>query len=152
MIPDRCLLKIDRRFFPNETLTEVKQQIKSIIDRISIDDSTFKANLHVVKENCISYTNYKENLDKVMYPFYTDEKNPFVQSVYKTLKELNNETIFGTWYFNTDGGYPYSIYNIPTIGYGPGDEKFFATAFDQVNLENVFSASLGYANIFKNLN
>lgn len=151
-IPDRCILKIDRRFFPNESLAEVKQQIQTIIDKISIDDITFKASLNIVKENCVSYTNYKEKLDKIMYPFYTDEKNPLVQSVYKTLKEQNNETILGTWYFNTDGGYPSLIHNIPTIGYGPGDEKFFATAFDQVKLDNIFSATIGYANIFSNIN
>jgi putative selenium metabolism hydrolase len=152
MIPDRCFITIDRRFFPSETLTEVKQQIQSILDKISIDDNTFKANLYIVKQECVSYTNYKEKLDKVMYPFYTDEKNSFIQSVYKTLKEINSETTFGTWYFNTDGGYPSYVHKIPTIGYGPGEEKFFATAFDQVKIENIFSACLGYASIFNNLN
>lgn len=151
-IPDRCILRIDRRFFPNETLDEVKQQLKSIIDKVSMEDNTFKATLNIVQENCVSYTNYKQKLEKIMYPFYTNEKNVFIQSIYKALKEINKETTFGTWYFNTDGGYPSSILNITTIGYGPGEEKFFATAFDQIKIDNILSATLGYLKIFLELN
>jgi acetylornithine deacetylase/succinyl-diaminopimelate desuccinylase-like protein len=53
--------------------------------------------------------------------------------------------------FSTDGAYTAGIANIPTIGFGPGDEKLAHTADDQVRLDDVFDAARVYAALASNL-
>jgi putative selenium metabolism hydrolase len=150
-IPDKCILKIDRRFFPNEPVEEVKGQIQAIIDRLAGDDSTFKATLKLQTASFTSYKGYSEEIPKLMLPFLTSEDNPLVQRIYPELKKLQESINFGSWYFNTDGGYPSTILMIPTIGYSPGDERYYSTPFENVLVENLIIAAAGNATIYSAL-
>ncbi len=151
-IPDKCILKIDRRFFPNEALDEVKGQIQGIIDRLAGEDSTFKATLKLQTAKFTSYKGYSEEIPKLMLPFLTAEDHPFIQKIYVELKKLQENLNFGSWYFNTDGGYPSTVMMIPTIGYSPGDERYYSTPFENVPVENLIIAAAGNATIYSALN
>ncbi len=150
-IPDRCILKIDRRFFPSEPLDEVKGQIQAIIDRIAGDDHTFRATLKLVSSKYTSYKGYSEVLPKLMLPFLTDEDNYLIQKIYPFLKKLQENVNMGTWYFNTDGGYPSSVLKIPTIGYAPGEEKYYNTPYEKVSINNLVTCAAGNATIYSTL-
>jgi acetylornithine deacetylase len=41
--PDRCLLSIERRTIPGETITEIEAQIATILERVAADDPAFRA-------------------------------------------------------------------------------------------------------------
>jgi putative selenium metabolism hydrolase len=150
-IPDKCVLKIDRRFFPNEALDEVKGQIQGIIDRLDGDDSTFKATLKLQTAKYTSYKGYSEEIPKLMLPFLTSEENPLIQKIYPELKKLQDSVNFGSWYFNTDGGYPSTVLMIPTIGYSPGEERYYSTPFENVPVDNLITAAAGNATIYSAL-
>lgn len=51
------------------------------------------------------------------------------------------------WKFSTDGVYTAGAAGIPTIGFGPGEERHAHAVDEQVRLENVLSAAAVYANL-----
>jgi acetylornithine deacetylase/succinyl-diaminopimelate desuccinylase-like protein len=51
------------------------------------------------------------------------------------------------WDFSTDGVYTQGVAGIPTIGFGPGDERFAHTIDDQIRLADVYSAAETYAGL-----
>jgi len=53
----------------------------------------------------------------------------------------------GRWEFSTDGVYTMGVGGIPTIGFGPGEEKHAHSVDDQVRLEDVFAAARVYARL-----
>ena len=52
-----------------------------------------------------------------------------------------------TWAFSTDGVYTLGRAGIPTIGFGPGEERYAHTSDEQVRLEDVAKAARVYAQL-----
>ena len=151
-IPDRAILKIDRRFFPSEPLEETKKQIQGILDKISGEDPTFKATFKLQTTKITTYKGYSEEVEKLMHPFFINENNEKVQSIYFKLKELQESVNFGVWYFNTDGGTIVNNFRIPVLGYSPGEERYFNTPFEKVSIEKLLTATAGNASIYYAMN
>lgn len=151
VIPDRCILKLDRRFFPSEPLSEVQAQLQAIINKIMGEDNTFKATIKLRTDTFKSYTGYQEEIAKLMYPFLTDENNPMLKKIYPELKKIQEHVSFGAWYFNTDAGYSSVAKGIPTIGYAPGEERFYNTPYDNVSISNLLIATAGNAVIYNSI-
>jgi acetylornithine deacetylase/succinyl-diaminopimelate desuccinylase-like protein len=55
--------------------------------------------------------------------------------------------MIGKWNFSTDGVYTMGVAGIPTVGFGPGEEKHAHTADERVRLDDVVLAAEGYARI-----
>ncbi len=51
------------------------------------------------------------------------------------------------WAFSTDGAYTRGEAGIPTVGFGPGEERYAHTVNEQVRLADVLLAANGYASI-----
>lgn len=150
-IPDRCNIKIDRRFFPNEPVEEVKAQLQGIIDKIKGEDTTFKATVKNVTRTVKTYTGYEKEAEMLMLPFFNDEENPLIGKVYNELKSLQGNINLGAWYFNTEGGTLSSLFKVPVIGYAAGEEKYFNTPFEKISITNLLKSVLGNIGIYKAL-
>ena len=53
----------------------------------------------------------------------------------------------GIWPFSTDGAYTMGTAGIPTIGFGPGDERLAHATDEHVRLADVALAAEGYAQL-----
>jgi acetylornithine deacetylase/succinyl-diaminopimelate desuccinylase-like protein len=53
------------------------------------------------------------------------------------------------WRFSTNGAATKGIFDIPTIGFGPGFEKFAHTVEDQVPVNHLIKATEFYASFVK---
>jgi succinyl-diaminopimelate desuccinylase len=53
----------------------------------------------------------------------------------------------GSWEFSTDGSYTSAVANIPTVGFGPGEERWAHTLDEQVRLNDVVDAARVYARL-----
>ncbi|MBC7317424.1 MAG: M20/M25/M40 family metallo-hydrolase, partial [Chloroflexi bacterium] len=49
------------------------------------------------------------------------------------------------WDFSTDGVYTMGVAGIPTIGFGPGEERFAHTVDEQIRLRDIEAAAQVYA-------
>ena len=62
-------------------------------------------------------------------------------------KTLGYRPRMGAWAFSTDGVYTMGVAGIPTVGFGPGEERFAHTVDDQIRLADVFAAARVYAQL-----
>jgi len=57
----------------------------------------------------------------------------------------------GRWNFSTAGVYTMGYAGIPTIGFGPGEERYAHTAYERINLQDCFTAARVYAQMAQDL-
>jgi acetylornithine deacetylase/succinyl-diaminopimelate desuccinylase-like protein len=51
----------------------------------------------------------------------------------------------GKWVFSTDGNYSMGMRSIPTIGFGPAEERHAHSADDQVRVDDLWKSAAFYA-------
>ncbi len=141
-VPDQFTIFIDRRITISESHDDVINLIKGLIP-------DYLQNEILVEElyyDTPSYTGYKFPLPKYFPSWLLEDSHPLVQAGQNTIKGLwGEERPLGTWDFSTNGTYWAGKAGIPSIGFGPGDEKTAHTFIENVPLEEVVDATAFYA-------
>jgi putative selenium metabolism hydrolase len=141
-VPDGFTIFIDRRLTFGETKEEAVQQVKDLIpgflrDQIKVEELFY---------DDPSYTGFVFPIDKYYPAWALEENHPIVQAGQDTIRQLWNEARpSGKWNFSTNGTYWAGKAQIPSIGFGPGDEIHAHTILDQVSLEDMVAATEFYA-------
>jgi putative selenium metabolism hydrolase len=141
-VPDQFTIYIDRRLTLNEPHDYVVDLIKGLIP-------DYLQNEILVEELFYdepSYTGFVFPVNKYFPAWLQEETHPLVLAGQKTIQELwDTERPLGTWDFSTNGTYWAGKAGIPSIGFGPGDEKTAHTYIENVPLEDVVKATEFYA-------
>ena len=142
-VPDRCIFYIDRRLTMGETEAKALAEIQSIIAREGV-----KAEVEVTEYCATSYTGYQCQ-GKEYYPAWVmAEDHHLVQAVARAVKQtLGYKPRVGKWDFSTDGVYTMGVAGIPTVGFGPGEERYLHTVDDQIRLSDVVKTAQVYAQL-----
>jgi putative selenium metabolism hydrolase len=141
-VPDQFTIYIDRRITSNEPHDEVIEQIKGLIpdylqEEILVEELFYDAP---------SYTGFIFPVSKFYPPFLLEDEHPFAQAGLRTIEALWGEKRpLGTWDFSTNGTYWAGKAGIPSIGFGPGDEKTAHMRNENVPLDEVVLAAEFYA-------
>ncbi len=143
VVPDTCTFYIDRRLTIGETEIKAMAEVQSVLLR-----EAAQAEIQVPEYVATSYTGYRARM-RASYPAWAlDRDHPLVQSVSQAIRaELGYRPAIGKWDFSTDGTYTMGVAGIPTIGFGPGEEKFVHTVDEQIRLNDVERAARAYARI-----
>ena len=148
IVPDKCMLSIDRRLIPGETAESAMKQIQDIIDELAAKDPEFKADVKVKSALERSYTGMEYDAAKDMAPWKTPKDHSFVKAAAEALEELGQTVKYGYWDFGTDGSKTAGIDRKPTIGYSPMQEQYAHTPYDKVRTDFIEKALAGNAAIF----
>lgn len=148
IVPDRCMLSIDRRTIPGETAETALKEIQGAIDELAAKDPEFKADVIVKSALEKSYTGIEYNAAKDMSPWKTPRDHGFVKAAAEALEGLGQPVKYGYWDFGTDGSKTAGIDRKPTIGYSPMQEQYAHTPFDKVRTDFIEKAIAGNAAIF----
>jgi putative selenium metabolism hydrolase len=141
-VPDQFTIYLDRRITSNEPREEVIQQIKGLIpdylqDEIHVEELFYDEP---------SYTGFVFPVPKYYPAWVLEDEHPLVQAGQRTVEELwGGKRELGTWDFSTNGTYWAGKAGIPSIGFGPGDEKSAHMTDEHVPLEEVVAATEFYA-------
>ena len=142
-IPDSCAFYIDRRLTLGETEAKALAEIQRIIARERV-----QARVEVTEYQATSFTGYECRGREFYPPWALDQDHPLVQATSKAIREtLGYRPKIGQWAFSTDGTYTMGRANIPTVGFGPGEERFAHTVDDQIRLADVVAAARVYARL-----
>jgi putative selenium metabolism hydrolase len=142
-VPDCCTFYIDRRLTLGETERKALAEIQSIINTEEV-----QAEVGVAEYWATSYTGYDCRARETFPAWVMPEDNPLVQATVRSVRDaLGYRPRLGRWGFSTDGTYTAGVANIPTVGFGPGEERYAHTLDDQVRLNDVVDAARVYARL-----
>jgi len=142
-IPDRCCFIVDRRLTLGETEARALNEIQQIINREGV-----KAEVAVSEYEVASYTGYRCRYRESYPPWLMPEDHPLVRAALRASERaIGRRPRLITWAFSTDGVYTLGQASIPTVGFGPGEERFAHTAEEQIRLADVVKAAKVYAQL-----
>lgn len=142
-VPDQCTLIIDRRLTLGENETKALSEVQRVVAREGVD-----ADVEVSGYRASSYKGY-ECQTREFYPAWViAADHPLVEATVRAAQaQLKRRPQITRWGFSTEGVYTAGTANIPTVGFGPGQEELAHTADEHVRLEDVYSAATVYAQL-----
>lgn len=141
-VPDEAVIFIDRRMTFGETKEKAVEQVRALIPEKDRDQVTVEELFYEEP----SYTGFVLPVDKYFPAWALDENHPLVSAGIHTRSQIGlPEAPSGKWDFSTNGIYWAGKAGIPSIGFGPGDERVAHTADECVPLEDVVKATEFYA-------
>jgi putative selenium metabolism hydrolase len=141
-VPDEAVIFIDRRLTFGESKEEAIEQVRALIpaeqrEAIVVEELFY---------DDPSYTGFVFPVDKYFPAWALAEDHPLVeagQAVRQAIGLPDNAS--GKWDFSTNGIYWAGKAGIPSIGFGPGDERTAHTTGECVSLDEVVKATEFYA-------
>ena len=141
-VPDEATIYIDRRVTFGDTLQSAMEEVQTIINHAGFPN----LKLEMLEYDEPSYTGFKMVVDKYFPAWALDEAHELVQAALAATEAVYGARAqTGKWNFSTNGTYWAGKANIPSIGFGPGDEIQAHTVIDQVSLDDVVRATSFYA-------
>lgn len=138
-VPDVCSLYIDRRVTIGETKDQVIAELRAL-------PAGSQAEITVPICEQPSYTGFVFPVEAVYPAWALPEDHILVRAGQETARAAyGRPTTLGRWAFSTNGTYWMGKAGIPSIGFGPGDERYAHTTLDQVPLAEVTSSARFYA-------
>jgi putative selenium metabolism hydrolase len=142
-IPEICRFVVDRRLTLGETERKALAEIQHVVTTEEID-----AAVKVTEYLTDSYTGYGCRFKNSFPAWAMPEEHPLVQALLRSVREtLGHRPRLGRWAFSTDGTYTAGVAGIPTVGFGPGEERFAHTVDEHVRLNDVVDAARTYARL-----
>ncbi len=148
IVPDKCILSIDRRTIPSESKDAVLAQFQRCIDELAAADPEFKADVKVKTAVEETYTGVKLMGTKDVAAWKTPREHPFAQACAKGLVNVGQTPQFAHWIFATDMSLNSGRDHKPSIGYSPMQEQYAHTPYDKVRIDFMQKALSGNAAIF----
>ena len=135
-VADHCVIKIDRRWVPEEKLQKVFEEIYDIFDKLKKEDSRFKAKLVRDPSNMSTMTHV---------PNVVSTAHPVVRSLQSSIKAVTGRparlTSFWGW---TDAALLTHFGKIPSVVFGPGGTGAHARV-EYVLTDDLFKCTETYA-------
>ncbi|MQC27155.1 MAG: YgeY family selenium metabolism-linked hydrolase, partial [Chloroflexi bacterium] len=143
-VPDEATLFIDRRLTFGEDKDQAVQQVRALIPESEQDAITVEELFY----NEPSYTGFRFPMDKYFPAWALDDDHTLVQAGQQARQMIGlPEAPTGKWDFSTNGTYWMGKAGIPSIGFGPGDEREAHTMHESVPLDEVVKATEFYATL-----
>jgi putative selenium metabolism hydrolase len=138
-VPSWCEVTVDRRMMPGESMESVLNCIRAVVEPLG-------ATAQVPDQPVPTHTG--QRLDgPCFYPgWLLDEGHALLAVGQTTARALWGEPVpVDVWRFSTDGTYSAGAAGIPTLGFGPQEEKYVHAVDDQVDLMKLQKAAAFYA-------
>jgi len=141
-VPDEAVIFIDRRMTFGETKEDAIAQVRALIPEQDRESVTVEELFYDEP----SYTGFVFPVDKYFPAWAIEDEHPLVVAGQEARRLIGlAATPSGKWDFSTNGIYWAGKAGIPSIGFGPGDERTAHTVNDCVPLADVVKAAEFYA-------
>jgi acetylornithine deacetylase/succinyl-diaminopimelate desuccinylase len=112
-VADHCILQIDRRYLPSESLDQVLGEYREILEELASGDPNFKAELRLMDLGKMGTFHH--------VPLETAPDDPIVEAVIQSIREISKiEPKMTTRRGWTDAAIFNHYGKIPTVVFGPG--------------------------------
>jgi len=138
-VPDRCRIYIDRRVVPSDTRESIVGEIEGIARATG-------GQVAISRYSRPSYKGLSREREKFFPAWAIPEDSREVVRASQTYQLLfGDKPAVSKWVFSTDGNYSMGMKQIPTIGFGPAEERHAHAADDQVKVDHLWRSAAFYA-------
>ena len=138
-VSDFCKIHLDRRLTKGEDKNLALGQIEEIVKGMN-------AKVQLLNYKGKAYTGLEYGMEKYYPTWVLEENHPVIQTGVKAYEKLfGGNPVIDKWTFSTNGVVINGIYNIPVIGFGPGNEVMAHAPNEKVPVEHLVNASAFYA-------
>jgi putative selenium metabolism hydrolase len=138
-VPDECTLYLDRRMHPSENRQVVLDELRAL-------PNAQLAEIVVPTYAEPSYTGFTFPVEKIFPAWALAEDHAYVRAGKATFESCYGRPAkTGKWVFSTNATYWTGKAGIPSLGFGPGEERWAHTILDQVPADEVVKCSDFYA-------
>jgi len=137
-VPDCCSIVLDRRLTRGETARDALEQVRALLP-----SSDFE--IEFLRYARPSYNGYVREHEQIFPAWTFDETHPLIRAAVATSRALGWDTTTGKWNFSTNGAYWAGVAQIPSVGFGPGEEEIVHTVDEHVRVDDVVRAAAWYA-------
>ncbi len=142
-VPHECRIFIDRRLTKGEDKKLALSQLQSLTE---INET--RAEVAILNYEATTWTGRAVKAEKYFPTWTLSKDHPLVQagcSAYHAL--FSQEAVIDKWIFSTNGVSTMGKLGIPTIGFGPGDEKFTHITDERIPVGELPVATTFYASL-----
>jgi len=138
-VADYAKIHLDRRLTWGETKESAVKEIEEIVKGMD-------AKIEVLYYEEVAYTGLKYGMEKYFPTWKIPLDDKSVVTGINTFKALfNKEPLVDKWTFSTNGVATNGMYQIPTIGFGPGNEVMAHAPNEKTPISDLVAASAFYA-------
>ncbi|MFI4982089.1 MAG: YgeY family selenium metabolism-linked hydrolase, partial [Nevskiales bacterium] len=138
-VPSWCEVAVDRRMVPGETSDSVLGGIRAVVEPLG-------ATARIPDQPVRTHTGQRLDGPSYFPGWLLDEQHPLLAAGRATGAALwGRPPEVGVWRFSTDGTYSAGAAGLPTLGFGPEEERFVHAVDDQVDLVKLQKAAAFYA-------
>lgn len=141
VIPDEATARLDFRIGRETSKEDLTKFVQVAFEKLT--DVTGKA--EIPKKTLRCYTGM-EHTSPLFFPAWYNHEDWILSKARKATSFLP-EVAVRTWDFSTDGTYTAGKADIPTIGFGPGNESLAHQPNEQISVEELELATKGYERI-----
>jgi len=139
-VPYECTIYIDRRITVGETKETVLAEFRAAV----ADPAHTTVELTDYEDT--SWTGLHVSQEKYFPTWVLDENHPLVRAAVNAATDARNQApAISRWIFSTNGVAFMGRFNIPSIGFGPGDEWLAHAANEYVRISDLYEAARFYA-------
>ena len=147
VVPGEVYLTLDWRNVPAESPEMIVARIQDLLDTLASaeTENDYQATVEITRTKFITYTGLEKIFPSIFPSYLLVEDDPFLRAAQATLVSVlgRNEGV-DVWRFATDGGHLMAA-GIPTIGFGPGDDRLAHTNQERISLAQMEEAVVAYA-------
>ncbi len=139
-VPDSCTIYLDRRLTVGESPESSRQEVEDVLpEGCTVSVLPYAATSHTGLE----VTSTKE------FPTWTlNPDHPLVRAGVDAAADVRGEQpAISRWVFSTNGIASMGRLGIPTIGFGPGEERFAHVADERIPIDDLVKAAAFYAQL-----
>jgi len=139
-VPDSCSVYLDRRLTVGETPESSRREVEAVLPE--------GCEVSVLPYEATSHTGLKVTSTKEFPTWTLDPDHPLVRAGAASARDVTGrEPAVSRWVFSTNGVASMGRLGIPTIGFGPGEERFAHVADERIPIEDLVLAAAFYARL-----
>lgn len=146
IVPEMCRVTYDRRTFPEETKESVIEPLNRLFREKGIN-----AEAEIAFGETVTYTGRSLSAPRFFPSWCFSEKDEIAVKSRNALEEASLFKGYGHYSFCTNGSHYAGEKGIPTIGYGPGEERFAHIVDEHIEESDLYETKRGMEKIIKAL-